>query len=160
MQSEVEAIGREIFARIAGAKPKLFSHSNLTGTTFGMVDAEGGSEDAALPVGRCASGARFEQGGCSPRCRISRRQFRRIAAGHEKGAGIGPPGSFSHRTANATCCQKDCAIFHSCAGPDGGSSASACHARPLDCVYRGSAGRNGVERTRSGGIHGPLPRFD
>ena len=31
MQSEVEAIGREIFARMAGAKPKLFSHSNLTG---------------------------------------------------------------------------------------------------------------------------------
>ena len=31
MQSDVEAIGREIFARMAGAKPKLFSHSNLTG---------------------------------------------------------------------------------------------------------------------------------
>ncbi len=31
MQSEVEAIGREIFARMAGAKPTLFSHSNLTG---------------------------------------------------------------------------------------------------------------------------------
>ena len=31
MQSEIEAVGREIFARIAGAKPKLFSHSNLTG---------------------------------------------------------------------------------------------------------------------------------
>jgi RHH-type transcriptional regulator, proline utilization regulon repressor / proline dehydrogenase / delta 1-pyrroline-5-carboxylate dehydrogenase len=31
MQSEVEAIGREIFARIAGAKPTLFSRSNLTG---------------------------------------------------------------------------------------------------------------------------------
>ncbi|HEY5777841.1 MAG TPA: proline dehydrogenase family protein, partial [Terrimicrobiaceae bacterium] len=31
MQSEIEAIGREIFARMAGAKPRLFSHSNLTG---------------------------------------------------------------------------------------------------------------------------------
>ncbi len=31
MQSEIEAIGREIFIRMAGAKPKLFSHSNLTG---------------------------------------------------------------------------------------------------------------------------------
>lgn len=31
MQSEVEAIGREIFARIAGAKPSLFTRSNLTG---------------------------------------------------------------------------------------------------------------------------------
>jgi RHH-type proline utilization regulon transcriptional repressor/proline dehydrogenase/delta 1-pyrroline-5-carboxylate dehydrogenase len=31
MQSEIEAIGREIFARTAGAKPRLFSHSNLTG---------------------------------------------------------------------------------------------------------------------------------
>jgi RHH-type proline utilization regulon transcriptional repressor/proline dehydrogenase/delta 1-pyrroline-5-carboxylate dehydrogenase len=31
MQSEIEAVGREIFARMAGAKPRLFSHSNLTG---------------------------------------------------------------------------------------------------------------------------------
>jgi RHH-type transcriptional regulator, proline utilization regulon repressor / proline dehydrogenase / delta 1-pyrroline-5-carboxylate dehydrogenase len=31
MQSEIEAIGREIFARMAGAKPRLFSRSNLTG---------------------------------------------------------------------------------------------------------------------------------
>jgi RHH-type transcriptional regulator, proline utilization regulon repressor / proline dehydrogenase / delta 1-pyrroline-5-carboxylate dehydrogenase len=31
MQFEIEAIGREIFARMAGAKPNLFSHSNLTG---------------------------------------------------------------------------------------------------------------------------------
>src|SRR5512144_700339 len=31
MQSEIEAIGREIFARMAGAKPRLFSHSNLIG---------------------------------------------------------------------------------------------------------------------------------
>ncbi|HEY5813923.1 MAG TPA: proline dehydrogenase family protein, partial [Terrimicrobiaceae bacterium] len=30
MQSEIEAIGREIFARVARAKPRVFSRSNLT----------------------------------------------------------------------------------------------------------------------------------
>jgi len=31
MQSEIEEIGQEIFARMAGAKPNLFSRSNMTG---------------------------------------------------------------------------------------------------------------------------------
>jgi hypothetical protein len=156
MQSEVEAIGREIFARMAGAKPKLFSHSNLTGQLL-----EWSMQKEALKM------QLFRLVDVLPVLDSNKEIARHVAEylGDSSDAlppamvcWDWPPGPFSHRTADATCCPKDRPVVL-CAGPDRGNPASARDARPLDSVYRGSAGRNGLERARSGGICGPLPRL-